>query len=70
VLAGSAEPVPAASTRSGRVMKDQIESRFFARIPGYGVMRSLTQQLAGDSRDNAWKPALAEIEDALASLPS
>jgi hypothetical protein len=28
-------------------------------------MRSLTQQLAGDSRDNAWKPALAEIEDAL-----
>jgi SNF family Na+-dependent transporter len=28
----------AASTRTGRVMKDQIESRFFARIPGYGIM--------------------------------
>ena len=55
----------AASTRTGRVIRAQIEKNFFERIPGYAVMRSLTQQLAGDSRDNAWKPALAEIEDAL-----
>jgi uncharacterized membrane protein len=55
----------AASTRTGRMIRDRIERKVFERIPGYSVMRSLTQQLAGDSRDNAWKPALAEIEDAL-----
>jgi uncharacterized membrane protein len=55
----------AAGTRTGRVIRERIEKKFFERIPGYAVMRSLTQQLAGDSRDNAWKPALAEIEDAL-----
>src|SRR4029077_10608309 len=55
----------AASTRTGRMIRDRIERKAFERIPGYSVMRSLTQQLAGDSRDNAWKPALAEIEDAL-----
>jgi uncharacterized membrane protein len=55
----------AASTRTGRKVRDRIERKVFERIPGYSVMRSLTQQLAGDSRDNAWKPALAEIEDAL-----
>jgi len=47
------------------MIRDRIERKVFERIPGYSVMRSLTQQLAGDSRDNAWKPALAEIEDAL-----
>jgi uncharacterized membrane protein len=55
----------AASTRTGRAIREGIERKFLERIPGYTVMRSLTQQLAGDSRDNAWKPALAEIEDAL-----
>jgi uncharacterized membrane protein len=55
----------AASTRTGRAIRDRIERKFLERIPGYTVMRSLTQQLAGDSRDSAWKPALAEIEDAL-----
>jgi uncharacterized membrane protein len=55
----------AASTRTGRMIRERIERKVFERIPGYSVMRSLTQQLAGDSRDNAWKPALAEIEDAL-----
>jgi uncharacterized membrane protein len=28
-------------------------------------VRSLTQQLAGQEEENVWKPALAEIEDAL-----
>jgi uncharacterized membrane protein len=54
-----------ANTRTGRSVKEQIERNFLERIPGYAVMRSLTEQLAGDSRDNAWKPALAEIEEAL-----
>jgi uncharacterized membrane protein len=34
-------------------------------IPGNGLFRSLTQQLAGKTQDNAWKPALVEIEQAL-----
>jgi len=51
--------------RTGRVIRQRIEASFLERIPGYGVIRSLTQQLAGESRDKAWKPALAEIEDAL-----
>ena len=55
----------AASTRTGRAIRDRIERSVFERIPGYSVMRSLTQQLTGDTRDNAWQPALAEIEDAL-----
>jgi len=29
------------------------------------VIRSLTQQIAGRSRENTWRPALVEIEDAL-----
>jgi len=52
-------------TRTGRVIRQRIETSFLERIPGYGVIRSLTQQIAGESRDKAWKPALAEIEDAL-----
>ena len=40
-------------------------SRSSERIPGYGLMRSLTRRLAGDGDEKCWKPALAEIEDAL-----
>lgn len=52
-------------TQPGRVIRKRIETNFFERIPGYAVIRSLTQQLSGESRDETWKPALAEIEDAL-----
>jgi hypothetical protein len=38
---------------------------FFGRLPGYALFRSLTQRMAGKSEENVWKPALAEIEDAL-----
>ena len=54
-------------TRLGRVARERIEKGFFARIPGYALFRSLTQRVAGDTRQNetVWKPALVEIEDAL-----
>jgi uncharacterized membrane protein len=52
-------------TRAGQAMRKRIETNFFERIPGYAVIRGLTQQLSGQSRDQTWKPALAEIEDAL-----
>ena len=35
------------------------------RLPGYRLCRSLAQQLAGESLDKVWKPALVEIEEAL-----
>jgi uncharacterized membrane protein len=52
-------------TRMGRAARDRVESSLFERIPGYGVLRSLTQQIAGYGQEKVWKPALAEIEDAL-----
>jgi uncharacterized membrane protein len=55
----------AVRTRLGRVTRERIESGFFERIPGYALFRSLTQQVAGDKRENVWKPALIEIEEAL-----
>jgi uncharacterized membrane protein len=38
---------------------------FFGRLPGYALFRGFTQRLAGGGEENMWKPALAEIEDAL-----
>ena len=55
----------AIQTPMGRVARERIEKSFFERVPGYALFRSLTQQLAGVSKENVWKPALAEIEDAL-----
>ncbi len=55
----------AVRTRLGRVTRERIEKGFFARIPGYTVFQNLTQQVAGDNRQNVWKPALVEIEEAL-----
>ena len=55
----------AVRTRSGRALRERMEIVFFERLPGYGLLRSLTQRLAGDGEEHTWKPALAEIEDAL-----
>ena len=52
-------------TPTGRATLERIENSLFNKIPGYGLFRSLTQQLAGKAQDQAWKPALAEIEEAL-----
>jgi uncharacterized membrane protein len=56
----------AVRTRAGRAARERIEVVFFERLPGYGLLRSLTQRLAGDTDEASWKPAFAEIEDALA----
>jgi uncharacterized membrane protein len=55
----------AVRTRPGRALRERMEMVFFERLPGYGLLRSLTQRLAGDTEQEAWKPALIEIEDAL-----
>ena len=56
----------AVRTRRGRAVRERMEVVFFERLPGYGLLRSLTQRVAGDSEESTWKPVLAEIEDALA----
>jgi uncharacterized membrane protein len=43
---------------------ERIQGSLDRSIPGYGVIRSLTQQLAGQTQD-AWQPALVELEEAL-----
>lgn len=46
-------------------IRDREEAVFFARLPGYSLLRSLTQRVAGGSRGKEWKPAFAEIQDGL-----
>jgi uncharacterized membrane protein len=55
----------AMKTPRGRAAWERLETSLFERLPGYALFRSLTQQLTGKTQDNTWKPALAEIEDAL-----
>ena len=55
----------AIKTRPGRAVVEWVEKTFFERIPGYALVRSLTQRVAGESHESAWKPALVEIEEAL-----
>jgi uncharacterized membrane protein len=52
-------------TRVGQALWARIETSVFQKIPGYVLLRSLTHQVAGDTLDQTWKPALAEIEEAL-----
>ena len=55
----------AVRTPTGRATWERMENSLLQGIPGYALFRSLTQQLAGKTQDQAWKPALAEIEEAL-----
>ena len=55
----------AVRTRAGQIVRERVEKAFFERLPGYGLLRSLTQRLANDGDETAWKPALVELEDAL-----
>ncbi len=52
-------------SRLGYAGRQWIEKKFFERIPGYALLRSLTERMAGHGDENAWKPALVDIEDAL-----
>jgi uncharacterized membrane protein len=52
-------------TAIGRAIEGILENSLLRKIPGYNVFRGMTQQLAGQSLDSSWKPALVEIEEAL-----
>jgi uncharacterized membrane protein len=55
----------AVQTRAGQAARNSIERAFFERIPGYALLRSLTQQIAGSSRENIWRPALLDTDEGL-----
>jgi uncharacterized membrane protein len=57
-LVGVAVRIPA-----GQAVRNRIEKTFFERIPGYALFRNLTQQMAGESRENVWKPALFQSDE-------
>jgi uncharacterized membrane protein len=52
-------------TRMGQGVRNWIEKTLFERIPGYSLIRSLTHQMAGQSRESTWKPALFQSDEAL-----
>jgi len=49
-------------TRAGQAL---LGHTVFEKLPGYTLFRSLTLRIAGKADDVTWKPALAEIEEAL-----
>jgi uncharacterized membrane protein len=50
-------------TQAGKLLRERLEKTFFERIPGYALLRSFTQQLAGSSSEKVWKPALVFTDD-------
>ena len=52
-------------TRSGRRAKRILERTVLMKIPGYQLVRGLTERVSGEEKEGAFKPALVEIEDAL-----
>lgn len=52
-------------TRTGFTLRERMEGAVLRKIPGYDLLRGLTEQMAGKSRENVWQPALIEIEEAL-----
>jgi len=54
-------------TRAGRVARESLEKMFFERLPGYALLRGLTQRLAGEDENTAWAPALVRSRPASAA---
>ena len=52
-------------TPKGKAIRKKFETNVLGKIPGYTLFKGLTEQLAGQGEQNVWKPALADIEDAL-----
>jgi len=53
-------------TGIGSGLRNWVEKSVFERIPGYALFRSLTNQIAGKSRENTWKAALFQSDEGLA----
>ena len=53
-------------TGAGLRAKNTLERSVLEKIPGYALVRGLTERVSGDEREGAFRPALVEIEEALA----
>jgi uncharacterized membrane protein len=53
-------------TGPGLRAKNRFERSVLEKIPGYALVRGLTERVSGDEREGAFRPALVEIEEALA----
>jgi len=53
-------------TGPGLRAKNMFERSVLEKIPGYALVRGLTERVSGDTREGAFRPALVEIEEALA----
>ena len=53
-------------TGPGLRAKNTFERSVLEKIPGYALVRGLTERVSGDEREGAFRPALVEIEEALA----
>lgn len=53
-------------TAFGRRAKGVVEDRVLEKIPGYTTLRGVAKQLGDLEENHGFKPALVEIEDALA----
>jgi uncharacterized membrane protein len=51
----------AVHSRIGRAVRERFEASVLEKIPAYVLVRDLTHQLAGQGRENAWKPAFTEM---------
>jgi uncharacterized membrane protein len=52
-------------TGPGLRAKHALERSVLEKIPGYALVRGLAERVAGDGREGAFRPALAELEEAL-----
>jgi uncharacterized membrane protein len=53
-------------TRAGLRAKNAFERSVLEKIPGYALVRGLSQRVSGDQNQAAFQPAFVELEDALA----
>ncbi len=53
-------------TTVGRQVKQALENTMLERVPGYTTLRSVAEQMGDLQENHGFKPALIEIEDALA----
>jgi uncharacterized membrane protein len=49
-------------TRAGKAVTEWLETHIFSRIPGFGMVRSLVQQIGGVENARGFAPVLAEME--------
>ncbi len=52
-------------TAPGLRAKNAFERSVLEKIPGYALVRGLTDRVSGDESEGAFQPALVEVEDAL-----